>query len=211
VAWAASARLGNFSQGYKFKNDSQATYLPDKKLALNGSNQPCYARVGPRSVIWPLFYERAYGKWRGCADPDCKNMSCISGGAGIKGLEDLTGWPSVSLAASSWNQVPCTNTKANVPAVAWTDGRALPTNIIANHSYSYLGFYPAANPGWVILRNPYGNLKPEPTANVNTSDKEWHKDGCITINFKTTNDGIFALDIPTFTSKFAGIGYVTKR
>jgi hypothetical protein len=211
VAWAASSRLGNFANGYKFKNDAASTKLPDKKLALNSSNQPCYARVGPRGVIWPLYYERAYAKWRGCADPDCKNMSCISGGAGIKGLEDLTGWRSVSLAIGSWNQVPCTNGKASVPAVAWTDDRALPSNIIKSHTYSYLGFYPATNPGWVVLRNSYGRLWPEPTSNVNVGDIEWHKDACVTINFKTTNDGIFALDTPTFTSKFAGIGYVTQR
>jgi hypothetical protein len=211
VAWAASSRLGNYANGYKFGRDTAATRLPDKNLALNSSNQPCYARLGPRNVLWPLFYERAYAKWRGCADPDCKNMGCISGGAGIKGLEDLTGWPSRTLAIGSWNQVPCTNGKANVPAVTWTDGRALPTNIIPSHTYSYLGYYPATNPGWVVLRNPYGSLRPEPTTNVNTGNTEWHKDSCVTINFNNTSDGIFALDIPTFTSKFAGIGYVTDR
>jgi len=218
VAWAARARLGNYGNGYKFGTDTTATKLPDKKIAtLNG--QPCYARVGPRNVIWPLLYERAYAIWRKCGNP-CTSMSCISGGAGIKGLEDITGWGKKLVDLSTFDpvstdpakKIPHINGIASVPAVAWTSTGDPNNKIYGEHTYSYLGHYPAANPAYVVLRNPYGGLVAEPSTNVTREDRVWYSNprSLCQINFKTTNDGIFALSLSTFKSKFNGLGYVKQ-
>ncbi len=211
VAWADPGRLGNFTNGYKFKNDSQATMLPDKKAATyNGSL--CYARIGPRGFIWPLLYERAYAIWRGCGDP-CTSMSCIQGGAGMQALEDITGYnPSPVLQPSTWTaaSIPNNNGFASVAAVAWTSAGDPANKIPSNHTFSYLGHYPAINPAYIILRNPHGRLAAEPSTNVTQSNIAWYSHPKCPINFSTKNDGIFALAVATFKSKFAGMGYVRK-
>lgn len=188
-----------------------ATTLPDKKVATyNGS--PCYARIGPRGFIWPLLYERAYAVWRGCGNP-CTSMNCIVGGAGMQALEDITGYTkSPVIQPGTWTAatIPNNNGFASVPAVAWTTNGDPGNKIPADHTFSYLGHYPAINPAYVVLRNPHGRLAPEPSTNVTRSDTTWYSRAPCPINFKNDKDGIFALAVQTFKSKFAGIGYVRK-
>ncbi len=211
VAWAAPATMAT-------KYAGMVKLLSDKKIPVIGSS-PCYARIGPRSVIWPLIYERAYAYQKGC-DP-CANPAaptkptCIEGGVGLKGLTDITGWPKKDIQISSFNptssdpniSIPNNNGFASVPAVAWTLNGDPGNKIPGSHTFSYLGH---TTDGYVVLRNPYGSLTSEPTANKKGSGT-WFSNCCLTIDFGTPNDGIFGLTLAYFKSKFAGIGYVTQR
>ena len=208
VAWAAPATMD-------LKYQAMASSLPDKKIPVDASDNPCYARIGPRNVIWPLIYERGYAKAKGC-DP-CGSLTkptCIEGGTGLKGLQDITGWQKKEIPINDFDpnsadpnkKIPNNNGVATVPAVAWTSAGDPGNKIYANHTYSYLGH----TDQYVVLRNPYGSMAAEPTVKTKGSGT-WAPNCCVTINFYSRTDGIFAIELSYFKSKFAGIGYVTQR
>lgn len=223
VAWAAPSvlklyALENGKTKYTFFPDTDLSPVVEftKAVPGNSNNKICYARIPTRprgvSVMWPLLYEKAYSIYRGASQTDT-NWSILNGGAGARSLQEITGWTYVNLGVANWRNIPQSGGKATVPAVAWTDSRALQAGLYQNHTYSFLGFYPSSNPSHVILRNPYGPLKAEPTSNVLTSGI-WHDVQPNVIDFSktgATSDGIFALTTQAFTSSFYGLGYTTAR
>jgi hypothetical protein len=198
------------------KYQAMAGSLPNKKIPVNSNNVPCYGNIGPRNVIWPLIYERAYAKQKGCdpcANPDGPvRPTCIEGGAGLKGLQDITGWKSVLLQISSFqpSQILNSNGFASVPAVAWTTAGDPGNKIYNDHTYSYLGH---TSDGFVVLRNPHGALVDNPSnPQIVKLSGPWTPNCCLNVNFASPAPyGIFGLKLDYFKSKFSGIGYVTQR
>lgn len=213
VAWAASTRIKRYPN-YEFRNPATgvntAVTLETKDLPKDAQNSLIFARLGPSEYTWAALYEKAYAKFRNCGSvdgtPDHLNISGLNGGCSINGLISITRWPTnVVKSVADWdtNKPPNNSGKANVPAIAWTAARTdLPSGIYPNHSYSLLGFLPAANPAWVVLRNPYGSLIAEPNTNVKVSDV-WNG-----IDFANVGDGIFALTVQAFKSYFYQYGWV---
>jgi hypothetical protein len=74
--------------------------------------------------------------------------------------------------------------------------------IIARHTYSLLG----VSGNYIVLRNPYGSGKKEPTAiPVCTTNALWCSNN---INLVNINDGIFAILIDDFVKYFEGYAWM---
>ncbi len=211
VAWAASNRLTAYPN-YQFRNPNTgadaAVVLETRNLPKDAAGNLIFARLGQGLYRWPALYEKAYAKWKcGSIDgtADHANIPGLNEGCGLNGLISITRWAianKVEKSAAEWdnNKPPNVAGKASVPAIAWTEGRAdLPAGIYPNHSYSLLGFTATH----VILRNPYGNLKSEPDANITSRVGVWN-----TINLTNVNDGIFALTIQAFKNYFYMYGWI---
>jgi hypothetical protein len=148
---------------------------PDSSVAYNF----VYARsTTPSNEIWPSVFEKAYAKFIGVrsadGDLDHPDISQIGEGSAFQTLVNLTGLNLVlddktSLTAnySSGDDIfttiqskMCTAgvKKAAKPGVAYTyrNGPYSDDKLVANHTYSILGWHQENSKNYIVLRNPYG-------------------------------------------------------
>jgi len=105
---------------------------------------------------------------------------------------------------------------AKFPMVAFTyDPRIEPlpagvtytdATIVGNHSYSVLGVHTIGANNYIVMRNPWGQLDPDP-ANLPAgalASGQWYQ----TANLADNSDAIFALKASVFRDYFKGFGWV---
>ena len=158
------------------------TQLPLKKITLPNGNVGynfVYARsTTPSYEIWPSICEKAYAKFINNpsvdGDADHPDISQIGEGSAFQTLVNLTGLnlalddkESLTANYSSGDEIftkiqskLCTAgvKKAAKPAVAYTyrNGSYSEDKLVANHTYSLLGWHQENNLNYIVLRNPYG-------------------------------------------------------
>jgi hypothetical protein len=216
VAWINQASLARYGAtgNYAFRG---STINIGTKDVLYNNNVPAGAQFGPNNYYWPLWYEKAYAKFRGCQNwstTTCPNVGQLSGGAGIQALIDIaTSYPQhnsltinysidgINGMINKLNTITSPGAKALSPAVAWTPTAT--AQIQSDHTYSYLGYINRNPVYYIVLRNP---CKVEPTSQVLTTGK-WPNSITGPIDFIPPNDGIFALNFQAVTTNLT-IGYV---
>jgi hypothetical protein len=156
--------------------------LPLKKITQPDGNvgyQFVYARsTTPSTEIWPAIYEKAYAKFINLpsadGDADHPDISKIGEGSPFQTLVNLTGLnlaldDTTSLTANyatgddiftKIQSSMCTGgtKKASRPGVAFTyrNGNYSEDKLVANHTYSILGWHQENTKNYIVLRNPYG-------------------------------------------------------
>ena len=157
--------------------------LPLKKITSPDGSSVAYNFVYARSTtpsneIWPSIYEKAYAKFIGVpsadGDADHPDVSKIGEGSPFQTLVNLTGLnlalddkSSLTANYSSGGDIftkiqskLCTAgvKKAAKPGVAFTypNGSYSDDKLVANHTYSLLGWHQENNKNYIVLRNPYG-------------------------------------------------------
>ncbi len=192
------------------------------------SNLFIYARSSENGELWPALYEKAFAKWSTKDASDEPDITKIAFGDPVRALATLTNLPpnyrtNSSLSADDiWKTVRenSTGSKTFNPMVAWTYGTAPSPDVnynsahlVANHSYSILGWASANNQNYIVLRNPWGTYE----ATLNTANITWvawnepyynDPNGTWLSIPMATNDGIFALRADIFQKYFAGFGWV---
>ena len=188
-----------------------------------------YARSSDPGEIWPAIYEKAYAKWITDDASDKPDIRATAFGDPVAAAIELTGLSPHRYCNSElcvddiWHEVisNCLGRKTANPMVAWTyvsqdaspDGvNYSDANLVANHSYSILGYRSANNQKYIVLRNPYGSGE----ATLNVDGGTWIAwdapyqagHGAWRGLDLATPDGIFGLRVDTFKKYFEGFGLV---
>lgn len=218
MAWVKEGDLSRFGANgtYAFKSGNQTI---TKEILYNSTNIPSGAQFGPNNVMWPLWYEKAFAKLKGCANwaPNCPNVCNIPAGAGMDTLIDIAvnynnnnkpGFTikyqvAADIAKMKTALDNSVTSRAAFPAVAWAASAT--TELKSGHTYSYLGYIYKNPDYYVILRDPC-KTEPPASAKLLTTGK-WPNSVTGPINFATLNDGIFALKFQAITNGLT-IGYV---
>ena len=223
MAWVKEGDLSRYGAAgtYAFKSGNQTI----TKEILYNNGTPSGAQFGPNNVMWPLWYEKAFAKLKGCAnwvDPKtkvvCPNVCNIPAGAGMDSLIEIAvnynnnnklnlitlkytkAADIATMKAALDNSV---TSRAALPAVAWAASAT--TELKSGHTYSYLGYIYKNPDYYIILRDPC-KTEPPASAKLLTTGK-WPNSATGPINFATLNDGIFALKFQAITNGLT-IGYV---
>jgi hypothetical protein len=182
--------------------------------------------------IWPALWEKAYYQWlenlpKVTDQPNyCLHTAWQSP---ITLLLQLTGKTPVQKISNGSTTLNATAAFSEIdswcsgcpvatyrtiksPAVAWSydPNVANPANvqfssdtIAAQHTYSLLG---VAAKKFIVLRNPYGSGKKEPTlVSLYNADALWCSNN---INLVNKTDGIFAISADDFVKYFAGYAWM---
>jgi len=225
VAWAVPSELDPWGTYYF---NGQKVTLNHQEVPVN-AGKPVYAQQPSSGDIWAMLYEVAYAKWRSGNTNDKPNIAGTigNGGSGFDALKEITGYqypanaedPSGQTTATIWGNILTGSVvkrsyggvtydtyKTKYPSFAETkDNLAQITGIYKSHTYSLFGKIQDGNTKkqYIVLRNPYANLKPEPTGDIIKPAISFFG-----INLSATNDGVFALEISKFKDYFAKYGSV---
>jgi hypothetical protein len=213
--------------------DTPATQQTNGWLPQDANRKLLHAHsdTDPRE-IWPALWEKAYYQWidklpKITDKPDYRLHTEWQ--SAITLLLHLTGsYPfykksdgmTILNATTTFNDISNWSTVCAIdgtfrsiksPAVAWSfDPKVVnPANvqfsldtIPPQHTYSLLGV--AGN--YIVLRNPYGSGRKEPTAiPVRKTDALWCSNN---INLVNINDGIFAILVDDFVKYFEGYAWM---
>jgi len=227
MAWVKEQDLSRSGAAgtYAFKSGNQTI---TKEILYNNST-PSGAQFGPNNAMWPLWYEKAFAKLKGCAnwtDPktnvSCPNVCNIPAGAGMDSLIEIAvNYPNnnkpgftikyqvagdIAKMKQALDAITNPGAKTTKPAVAWT-GTAT-NEIVSGHTYSYLGYVDKNPDYYIVLRNPCKVEPQPPNAKLLTAGK-WPStvNGPIDFSKYNPSDGIFALNFKAITNGLT-IGYV---
>jgi hypothetical protein len=199
-------------------------------LPLDANNKYHYSKSCTAGEIWIAIYEKAFARWvnrRVGTDSDTPDYSKICQGDPIAALMNITGWKGSRFFTTSYANGTLIYDKiktackspgyviAAKPMVAYTyDPRIerppsgatyTDATIVGNHSYSVLGVHTSGTEKYIVMRNPWGQMDPNPS-NLPPGALAAGSWNNITLN---SSDAIFALKADVFRDYFKGFGWVS--
>jgi Calpain family cysteine protease len=194
-----------------------------------------YSTSRDTGEIWIAMYEKAFARWinrRAGTDNDTPDYTKICSGDPVVALINLSGLKSFrfltkNFAADGTTIYDKINTVCKTVAfggvyyritdrsmVAYTyDPRIEPqpitysdATIVGNHSYTVLGVHTIGAEKYIVMRNPWGQLDPNPT-NLPAgalATGPWYR----VADLASSSDAIFALKAKVFRDYFKGFGWV---
>jgi hypothetical protein len=192
--------------------------VTDKVLAKGSPPTPVYCHSYDMGEIWPAVYEKAYAKWTTGDTTDTPNIIKTAGGDPVAAIAQITNgtafyYGTKARTADAIFSIVRSNSvgyKTVHPMVAWTyaaagSGIYVGPNIAGNHAYTILGWATRFGRSYIVLRNPWGWI--EPSGSNTLQGVVSFLDGSFWRPISTiANDGIFALEISSFKTYYAGLG-----
>jgi len=194
-----------------------------------------YSKSRDVGEIWIAMYEKAFARWinrRAGTDSDTPDYSKICLGDPIVALMNLSGLKSFRFLTKNFSDGTKIYDKINTVCktvgfggvyyrvteksmVAYTyDPRIEPqpitytdATIVGNHSYSVLGVHTIGAENYIVMRNPWGQIDPNPT-NLPAgalATGSWYR----IADLAASSDAIFALKASVFRDYFKGFGWVS--
>lgn len=186
------------------------------RTIINTANNPVYCRSNDAGEIWPAVYEKAFAKWINKTNDDRPDISKTAYGDPVKAVAQLNNKTPLYYYTSSRTALDLfgivrgnsMSFKTINPMVAWTHGSGKDysgSNIVGNHAYTILGWSTFNNKNYIILRNPWGVTEPNGLNSYQGLVSFFDGSFWRPINM-IGNDGVFALEINSFKTYFAGMG-----
>jgi hypothetical protein len=192
------------------------------RVPLDAGRNWIYAHSAQSEETWPALLERAYVMQRcnrTAGEPTVDDYRAIGDDGRnphdaarmlVGGTPRSRFAPSPAAAAAGHSLYKdlrpiCADSLANHPTMAWT-GASVGPGLVAHHSYAVLGLLEDGDERFVVLRNPYGTN--EPVAGFAAG--EWASGAPRNGGDPVALDenGVFALDAPTFDACFAAFGWI---
>ncbi|KAI9777276.1 MAG: hypothetical protein M1839_009006 [Geoglossum umbratile] len=194
---------------------TKMTEVTDKTVVDSQSLWPPYCRCSDPGEIWPQVYEKAFAKWSTQDTTDQPNMTSLAYGDpgwAMAQINNKTAYyydTASSTPDQLWGIVRANSMSYRTinPMTAWTYGSGPDydgSNIVANHAYTILGWAYQAAKEYIVLRNPWGYHEPQ---GLNTYQGLLQFfDSSFWLPISTIkDDGVFALEAPSFKYYFAGM------
>lgn len=205
-----------YSKGGRNDARSERVKVTDEIVVNNSSHLPVYCHSDDAGDLYPALIEKAFAKWITQDSSDRPDITQLASGDPVKAMAQMNNKTPYYYFMSSRSaedvcaliRTNCMNFQTVHPMVAWTYGSHnayTGSTLVGNHAYTILGWTIQGAKAYVILRNPWGitesaSLTTYPGLLRSLDAEFWRPIE------ELHPEGVFALEVESFTSCFAGIG-----